>query len=140
MEKWSGAAGICVNEQGHLLMVLQGTPEEEKTWSIPSGGKEDGETFEVCCVREIKEETGYLTKVIEEVQVKKRTYDDVQVEAEVHYFEVAIIGGEMQIQDPDQLIYDIAWKTADELKSLPLTFPEDRAFLLQYMKRFMMDC
>lgn len=140
MEKWSGAAGICVNEQGHLLMVLQGTPEEEKTWSIPSGGKEDGETFEVCCVREIKEETGYLTKVIEKVQVKKRTYDDVQVEAEVHYFEVAIIGGEMQIQDPDQLIYDIAWKTADELKSLPLTFPEDRAFLLQYMKRFMMDC
>lgn len=140
MEKWSGAAGICVNEQGHLLMVLQGTPEEEKTWSIPSGGKEDGETFEVCCVREIKEETGYLTKVIEKVQVKKRTYDDVQVEAEVHYFEVAIIGGEMQIQDPDQLIYDIAWKTVDELKSLPLTFPEDRAFLLQYMKHFMMDC
>lgn len=118
LEKWRGAAGICVNEQGRILMVLQGPPEEEQTWSIPSGGKGDGETFEVCCIREIKEETGYLAEVMEKVQVKKPTYEDVQIESEVHYFEVAIIGGE--IQDPDQLIYDISLKTLDELKSLPL--------------------
>ncbi len=31
-----------------LLMVLQGTAEEEKKWAVPSGGKEDHENFKDC--------------------------------------------------------------------------------------------
>ena len=30
MEKWFGAAGICLNDNSELLMVLQGKPEEKK--------------------------------------------------------------------------------------------------------------
>lgn len=30
MNKWTGSAGICINEEGKLLMVLQGAPDEEK--------------------------------------------------------------------------------------------------------------
>ena len=30
-------------------MVLQGKEEEEKRWSVPSGGLEKGETLEECC-------------------------------------------------------------------------------------------
>nr|QRZ16296.1 NUDIX hydrolase [Virgibacillus sp. AGTR] len=51
MKKWLGAAGVCVYDR-KVLMVLQGTPEEPKRWSVPSGGLEAGETFEECCVRE----------------------------------------------------------------------------------------
>jgi hypothetical protein len=36
----------------------------------------------------------------------------------------------MTIHDPDELIYEIAWKSKDELMDLTLTFPEDRQFLL----------
>ncbi|MNI15412.1 hypothetical protein D3C73_687090 [compost metagenome] len=39
MNRWVGAAAICVNSDRQLLMVLQGKPEEEKRWSVPSGGK-----------------------------------------------------------------------------------------------------
>lgn len=56
IEKWIGATGICVNSDRQLLMVLQGKPEEEKRWSVPSGGKEKGETLEQCCIREVYEE------------------------------------------------------------------------------------
>jgi ADP-ribose pyrophosphatase YjhB (NUDIX family) len=42
---WEGASCICINE-GKLLMVLQGKPEEEKLWSYPSGGREAGESLE----------------------------------------------------------------------------------------------
>ncbi len=46
-------------------------------WSIPSGGKEQAETFEECCIREIKEETGYTVDIVEEIKVKKRNYEHI---------------------------------------------------------------
>ncbi|OCA84070.1 DNA mismatch repair protein MutT [Bacillus sp. FJAT-27225] len=135
MQKWLGSSGVCMNENGQLLMVLQGKPEEKKTWSIPSGGREHGETFEECCIREIKEETGYSTEIVEEIKVKRRTYEQHTLSVEVHYFLVKVVGGKRNFQDPDHLIYDIAWKTVDEIKTLELTFPEDRGFLIAYITK-----
>ncbi|AOV09216.1 DNA mismatch repair protein MutT [Sporosarcina ureilytica] len=114
-------------------MVLQGKPEEEKTWSIPSGGKELDETFEECCIREIREETGYTTEIEEKIKVKRMTHEHLNLHVEAHYFLVKIVGGEINFQDPDKLIYDISWKTLDEIKDLELTFPEDRGFLITYI-------
>ena|SRR5690625_2191939 len=133
MKKWYGSAGICINEHGQLLMVLQGTPEEEKTWSVPSGSKNQNETFEACCTREVFEETGYEVEVIERLKLKETVYDDWQIEAHVHYYLVKITGGKKQIQDPDNLIYEIAWKSVDDLKTLKLTYPEDREFLIDVL-------
>lgn len=129
MNKWLGSSAICINEQGHLLMVLQGKPEEKKLWATPSGGKEPGETFEECCIREVHEETGYQVQIVEKLQVKQDEF------VEVHYFSVKIVGGERKIQDPDQLIYDIDWKSIDEIERLELSFPEDRIFLIDFMRR-----
>lgn len=135
MKEWQGSAGICLNEMGELLMVLQGTPEEEKTWSVPSGGKEIDETYEECCMREIAEETGYETEIIEKIKVKKEKYPEFDISVEVHYFLVNIIGGRRIIQDPDHLIHDIAWKSVHQLETLKLSFPEDKDFLRDYIKR-----
>lgn len=135
MQKWLGSSGVCINENGQLLMVLQGKPEERKTWSIPSGGKDHEETFEECCIREFKEETGYTVEIIEEIKVKKRTYEHLSISAIAHYFFVKIVGGKRNFQDPDNLIYDIAWKNLDEIQTLKLTFPEDRNFLINYIKK-----
>ncbi|GGB47108.1 NUDIX hydrolase [Virgibacillus dakarensis] len=46
MKKWFGSAGVCVNENGQILMVKQGRPEERKLWSVPSGGVELVESFD----------------------------------------------------------------------------------------------
>lgn len=133
MKKWSGSSGICMNENGELLMVLQGKPEENKTWSVPSGGQEHDETFEECCIREMEEETGYITEIVEEIKVKSRIYEFLNLSVEVHYFLVKIVGGKRKFQDPDNLIYDICWKNSDEIKTLDLTFPEDRGFLVDFI-------
>lgn len=137
MEKWTGASGVCMNEFGELLMVLQGKPEEEKKWSVPSGGLEEGETPEECCVREIKEETGYMAKTAEKLMVKNGFAEGTEVTIEVHYFKVNIIAGELNIQDPDQLIHDAAWISLEELKTLDLCFPEDRDFLIDCITKEM---
>jgi ADP-ribose pyrophosphatase YjhB (NUDIX family) len=137
MQKWKGASGVCMNEHGELLMVLQGKPEEKKTWSIPSGGKENNETFQECCIREIEEETGYITEIMEKIKVKKGVIKEVDESfvIEVHYFLVKAVGGNRKLQDPDQLIYDIAWKSIEEIKNLELSFPEDREFLIDYLTK-----
>ena len=131
MKKWFGSSGVCINELGQLLMVLQGGPGEKQVWSIPSGGKENGETFEECCIREIEEETGYRARILEEIIIKRVLYKELNIAAEIHYFLALIVGGRMKVQDPDCLIYDIDWKCVNEIKTLQLTFPEDREFLIQ---------
>lgn len=135
MQKWFSSSGVCINENGELLMVLQGKPEEKKMWSVPSGGKENNETFEECCVREIEEETGYEVEIVEEIKVKTGSYEELNASFEVHYFLVKNVGGKRNIQDPDNLIYDIAWKNVEELKTLELSFPEDRDFLIDYITK-----
>jgi len=132
MNKWSGSSAVCINEEGKVLMVLQGTPEEDKKWSVPSGGKEQNETFMECCIREVEEETGYIGEVLEEIRVKRTVLDTYEVE--VYYYLVKIVGGSMKIQDPDQLIYDVAWKSFEELTDLEFSFPEDKAYLQSYIK------
>lgn len=134
MAKWFGASAICINENNELLMVLQGKPEEKKTWFVPSGGKEQGETFRECCIREVSEETGYAVDIVEKIKVKRSVHDGLNIPFEVHYFSVKINGGARKIQDPDELIYDIRWKSAEKINNAELTFPEDRQFLMDFLK------
>lgn len=133
METWYGAAGICVNEHSELLMVLEGTTEEDGKWSIPTGGLEKDESFEECVLREIEEETGYTAEILSKIKVKKGVYKHLNLAYEVHYFAVKIIGGGAKIQDPDELIRDIAWKPAEEVSMLELSYPEDRSELLTFL-------
>ncbi|PFH87967.1 NUDIX hydrolase [Bacillus sp. AFS088145] len=133
MEKWIGATGICINPKGQVLMVLQGRPDEQKLWATPSGGLEQNESIEECCKREVLEETGYEVEVIKQLFIKEGISYGFQVE--VHYFEVRIIGGNVKIQDPDQLIYDIAWKSSDEILEIELSFPEDRNLLIDLIHK-----
>ncbi|WP_261305289.1 NUDIX hydrolase [Paenibacillus andongensis] len=133
MNRWVGAAALCVNSDRQLLMVLQGKPEEEKRWSVPSGGKDEDETLEDCCIREVYEETGYRCKINREIKGKAGAFGPV--EFHVTYFEVEILGGQSTIHDPDGLIYEIAWKTSEQLNDLHFSFPEDKEFLLQYIEQ-----
>lgn len=133
METWYGAAGICINESSQLLMVLEGATEETQKWSIPTGGLEKGESFEQCVLREVEEETGYTAEILAQIKVKKGIYEHLNIAYEVHYFTIKVTGGAAKIQDPDELILDIAWKSADELCLLELSYPEDRAELLSFL-------
>jgi 8-oxo-dGTP diphosphatase len=130
---WEGASCICLHE-GKLLMVLQGTPEEEKRWSTPSGGLEIGESHEECCIREVWEETGYAVKIKEKLHIKEGISFGIQFK--VQYFLAEVISGSPVILDPDGLIYDIKWVSFEELKLLTLSYPEDRELLMNYLSPF----
>lgn len=130
MDIWKGSAGVCLNEQGEILMVRQGKEDEEKLWAVPAGGKETGETFEQCCIREVQEETGYEAEIVRQLFMKTGVISGVKVK--VQYFEIKIIGGVLRIQDPDGLIYEIAWKKVSEMSKSDFGFKEDREFLMKF--------
>lgn len=132
MKEFKGSAGICVKDN-KLLMVLQGTLDEEKLWTVPSGGLEQEETFEQCCIREFHEETGYHVEIKEYLQTKSSTIKDFQVT--VKYYLVNIIGGEKTFHDPDNLIHDIQWIDSDKFKKIKLSFEEDREMLLAFINQ-----
>ncbi|WP_428986974.1 NUDIX hydrolase [Virgibacillus pantothenticus] len=52
-------------------MVLQGKPEEKKTWTVPTGITELHETGEACCIREVVEEKGYIARISKHLYTKK---------------------------------------------------------------------
>lgn len=134
MFKWQGAAGVCINENQQLLMVLQAAPEEEPKWTVPTGGLEGSETFEQCCVREFEEETGLKVEVLSKLQEKNGTNAQYGITYELHYFQVKVLSGELTVQDPDEFILDIAWKTIEDLEKLKMSYPEDVEFLKGLLK------
>ena len=131
MFSWKGAAGICVNEKKEILMVLQAAPGEDKQWTVPSGTLEEGETFTECCEREFLEETGFTVRAVEQVHKKNGFLSDFGISYYVEYYLVEIISGEITIQDPDEFIHEIAWKSLEEIAQLPLAYPDDIHILAQ---------
>lgn len=130
MNRWTGSAGICINDQKEILMVKSFESEE---WAVPSGGVEEGESPEECCVRECKEETGYDVKVIEQLQIKETTIKGIQVTT--YYFRVDKIGESSGINDPDEIIAEADWKSLPELKTIKHAYPEDLHLLLEQLEQ-----
>ena len=92
---------------------------------------EDGETFKECCAREFFEETGYTVKVGELFHTKQSILSDYGISVYVEYFLVEILGGDITLQDPDGFIHEIKWKSWDEIKELPLAYPDDLQIIEQ---------
>ncbi|MDN7246684.1 NUDIX hydrolase [Planococcus shenhongbingii] len=125
MSEWKGAAGVCINEKNEVLLVLQGPPGEEKKWTVPAGGIEQGESLRECIEREFYEETGLTVKVTDELKVRSGEYENAAVSFDVHYFKVEVTGGEITLQEGDEWISDVAWKSLGELAKLDMAYPDD---------------
>ncbi|MCA1054257.1 NUDIX hydrolase [Rossellomorea aquimaris] len=120
MKEWVGSAAICFNEDKEVLMVRG---NDSEAWAVPSGGVEEGESPEECCVREVKEETGYDVKVLERLFVKETVIQGIDVKT--YYFKVETLGESGGIEDPDGTIVEACWKSLTELQDLVHMYPED---------------
>ncbi len=128
MKKWSGAAAVCLNENNKLLMVRSYGSD---AWAIPSGGIEEGETPEECCIREVMEETGYEIEILDQLFLKNTVIKGYQVET--YYFIVKKCGVSRGISDPDKIIEESAWVSLSEVGNLNHLYPEDLKLLQKVM-------
>jgi len=127
-----GAAGLCIDAERRVLLVLQGAPADERAWGLPGGGRWPDESLESCCIREVWEETGYRVAVRRELGVKTGSVGGRPFR--LHFFEVGVEGGEAAVHDPDGFIQQVAWCSAAEVGRLPFTFPEDREWVLRRLQ------
>jgi aminoglycoside 6'-N-acetyltransferase len=66
--------------------------------------------------------------------IKEGSVEQHAISFELHYFQVKIVQGELTVQDPDELILEVAWKSLDELDALPMTYPDDTELLKKVLK------
>ena len=83
-------------EGDHILLTEQKVSKSlDRSWSLPGGTLETGETLEACVIREVKEETGLEVTVDRLLYVCDRIMDNRHV---VHItFAVKHVGGELQL-------------------------------------------
>lgn len=89
-----------VTDGGRLLVSRT---EKTDVWMLPGGGLEEGETLPECCVREILEETGYLTEACGEFLTIHEYYEDCRYVT--HYFLCKITGkGERRLTEEEKRV------------------------------------
>lgn len=60
----AAAGGIVFDDAGRLLLIRRGRPPGAGLWSVPGGKCHPGEPPDVACVRELREETGLVARVV----------------------------------------------------------------------------
>lgn len=129
MKKWFGSAAVCINEDKEVLMVKSINSE---AWAIPSGGIEEGETPEECCIREVKEETGYDIVIEDNLFIKETETKGYKVKT--YYFKVKKAGESEGINDPDNIIVEAGWKSLRDIQKMQHAYPEDLEVLESFLK------
>jgi len=97
-------------------------------WCLPKGHIEEGETPEFAAMREVAEETGIMSEVIQPLGVIDYwfTGDDRRVHKVVHHFLLEAQGGTITAEnDPDQEAEVAKWIRVTDLAN-ELAFPNER--------------
>ena len=94
-------------------------------WSLPKGHIEVGETAEQAAVREVKEETGIIGRVVAPLGTIDFWFvaEDRRVHKTVHHFLLRALGGELC--DDDVEVAEVEWVPLGELESR-LAYADER--------------
>ena len=118
-------------EDSHLEFLLCGRLAS-KTWNLPKGTPELGESIEATALREVREETG-LEVLIERPLSQISYYFDVNLGnaryyKTVFFFLMSVTGGSVENHDPE---FDmIQWFPVDQALDL-LTYPNEASIARQ---------
>lgn len=122
-KKEVSAGGVIFKREGKDLLWLICKHSGYHKWALPKGIVEPGENIEDTALREVKEESGVITKIIQKLP-KPETYvytlNNVRIFKTVHYFLMEYISGD--IQDHDFEMEDIMWAEYEQAYTL-LAFP-----------------
>lgn len=100
-------ARALILKEDNILMVKQYVQRGDIVWTFPGGGIEAGETPEEACIREVKEETGYVIAITDLLYQKEDNYT----------FIAEITGGELYLDGSlkeNADLVDIAWVSVDD--------------------------
>lgn len=102
------AGGVVVIQDGKVLLV-----KDDSGWSLPKGGTESGETFQVTAAREGLEETGFNINVKEVAFISEYTSREYGQYLHVYYWGEIIAENKQEL---DEEIVDTRFVAIDEIR------------------------
>ena len=133
----TSAGAIILREiEGELKIALAQHQRTEKTWVLPKGHVEEGETIEIAALREIHEEAG-----LDNVQLIKHLGSFVResaksngdlVQKTIHFFLAYALENRQHTTPTDLLFTHVGWfKPSEAIELLP--YESDQAFLREHL-------
>lgn len=91
----TSSGGVIFNDDGRVLILRR---KVERTWVLPKGRVEEGETLRETALREVEEETGIPSpEILQEIGLVRYIFfwhpDDVNYNKTVHYFLMRVPNG-----------------------------------------------
>lgn len=127
----TSAGGIVIrHESGRAWLVIGSRRRDRdgRTWTLPKGTPEPGESREETALREVAEETGLRVQIT--APLDSIEYSFVQsgrrIQKTVHYFLMDPVGGDLAAHDHE--FEQVRWVTFAEAGTL-LTFETERALV-----------
>lgn len=115
--------GIVINEDNKiaLLKIIRDDDFGNAVYyETPGGGKEDNESFLQGVIREVEEEIGYQTDIIQEIGIVEDYYNQIKRKNLNHYYLLKARKRTNQhfVSLGDSLIKDVLWVSIDEAITL----------------------
>ena len=120
------AGGVIINKSSNQVnKVLICFRKNENLWSLPKGKPENRETVRQTALREVKEETGLDTFIIDKIaEINYIFLNNIgeNIHKKVHFFLMESKGGSIEYHDKE---FDkVTWKSFETAKTL-LTYKNE---------------
>jgi 8-oxo-dGTP pyrophosphatase MutT (NUDIX family) len=133
----TSAGGIVVRHESGVPWLVVGSRRRERdgrTWTLPKGTPNPGESREETAIREVEEETGLKVRITGTLDSIEYTFvqSGTRIHKTVHYFLMDPIGGDLAAHDHE--FDEVRWIPFDAAPTI-LTFETERALVASAAER-----
>jgi 8-oxo-dGTP pyrophosphatase MutT (NUDIX family) len=133
----TSAGGIVVRYESGQPWLVVGSRRRERdgrTWTLPKGTPDPGETREETAVREVEEETGLQVRITGPLESIEYWFvqSGTRIHKTVHYFLMEPVGGDLSRHDHE--FEQVRWVTFEAAATM-LTFETERVLVAHAMAR-----
>jgi 8-oxo-dGTP pyrophosphatase MutT (NUDIX family) len=127
----TSAGGIVVRHEAGRPQLVIGSRRRERdgrTWTLPKGTPNRGESTEQTALREVEEETGLVVRITGPLRDIEYRFvqSGTRIHKTVHYFMMEPVGGDLARHDHE--FDQVRWIDFDDAATM-LTFETERALV-----------